>query len=378
MTTQNSARLRLAFVIAAVSGGTAGHVRTLVAGCTRAGMVVSAFGPDQTRELFGAEVGFTPVQIAARPRPASDLRAIVGLRRGLRASAPDVVHAHGVRAGAFAAAALLGWRDARPALVVTVHNGPPAGLVDRASYAILARACARRADAVLCASADLVVLMRELGAASVEQFDVPAAASAPPSAEAVAHATADIGAAGRPVVLAAGRLAPQKGFDVLVAAAARWNHRDQAPITVIAGSGPLAGQLAGQARRERADVRLLGERYDVPALLAVADVVVLPSRWEARALILQEAMRAGRPIVATESGGTPDVTGMHAALLVPPDDADALAAAVLAVLDDAGLAARLGRAARARAASFPTQEDALTHAVAVYDRLAATGVRARG
>jgi glycosyltransferase involved in cell wall biosynthesis len=139
---------------------------------------------------------------------------------------------------------------------------------------------------------------------------------------------------------------------------------------VIAGSGPLAAQLTEQARQSSADVLLLGERDDVPALLAVADVFVLPSRWEARALILQEAMRAGKAIVATRTGGTHDLTGDDAAVLVPADDAAALAAAVRAVLDDPALAARLGQAARARAATFPSQEDALSQAVSVYRRLA--------
>jgi glycosyltransferase involved in cell wall biosynthesis len=368
----NGMPLRLAFLIGAVSGGTAGHVRALAAGCVRAGMAVSAFGPAETTDVFGADVRFSPVQITNRPRPASDLAAIVGLRRQLRASRPDVLHAHGVRAGAFGALALLGWRPGtgRPALAVTVHNGPPEGRLNRGVYGLLERLCAWRCDAVLCASSDLVARMRGLGAAGAVQFDVPAAPAVPPPAAAVAMAAADIDAAGRPVVLAAGRLAAQKGFDVLVAAAAHWRHHDLAPCTVIAGSGPLGEQLAEQARLAGADVRLLGERADVPALLAVAAVFVLPSRWEARALILQEAMRAGLPIVATRSGGTPELTGEDAAVLVPAGDADGLAAAVLSVLADPALAARLGTAARVRAAAFPTQDDALTQAAAVYRRLA--------
>jgi glycosyltransferase involved in cell wall biosynthesis len=109
----------------------------------------------------------------------------------------------------------------------------------------------------------------------------------------------------------------------------------------------------------------------VPALLANADVFVLPSRWEARALILQEALRAGRAVVATRSGGTPSLTGEEAAILVPPGDADELATAVRTVLDDPALAVRLQRAAVARATTFPTQEDALGLACALYRRLAA-------
>jgi glycosyltransferase involved in cell wall biosynthesis len=238
-------------------------------------------------------------------------------------------------------------------------------------HAQLERICARRADLVLCASADLLARMRAGGARDAEQFDVPAAVGTPPSAGEIAAARRQLSPEGRPVVLAAGRLAPQKGLDVLIDAAAHWRERDPRPVTVIAGDGPLAATLGAQAAGlDDGDVRLLGARSDVPALLEAADVVVVPSRWEARALIVQEAMRAGRPVVATRVGGIPDLTGAGA-LLVPPGDPAALAAAVTAVLDQPALAARLGRAARAQAASFPTAEDALAETLDRYARLAA-------
>jgi glycosyltransferase involved in cell wall biosynthesis len=374
--------LAVAFVVGTASGGTAAHVAALARGCREAGLAVTAFGPAQAAGLFGAEVAVTPVPIGDRPRPARDLASVALLRRGLRSARPDVVHAHGVRAGGFAVLALAGRPGrARPALAVTVHNAPPAGngLRGRAArlvYAMLERACARRADAVLCASADLAERMRSLGAAA-EQFDVPAAGAPPPSEAAVAQAARDIGAGGRPVVLAVGRLAPQKGFDTLVSAAAAWRRAGTAARTVIAGGGPLAADLASQSDRESADVLLLGERADVQALLAVADVVVVPSRWEARALLVQEAMRAGRPIVATRVGGTPGLTGEDGAILVPPDDPAALAAAVMAVLSDAPLAARLGLAASARAAAFRSEDDAIAAVVAIYARLARTAKESR-
>ena len=172
-------------------------------------------------------------------------------------------------------------------------------------------------------------------------------------------------------MLAVARLAPQKGLDVLIDAAARWRDRDPQPRTVIAGDGPLSGDLHARARQAGADVVFLGARDDVPALLAAADVVVVPSRWEARALIIQEAMRSGRPIVASQVGGTAELTGTDGALLVPPGDAGALAGAVAAVLDDGSLAARLGAAARARSATFPAEQDAVRAVLAIYARLPA-------
>jgi glycosyltransferase involved in cell wall biosynthesis len=361
--------LRLAFLVGTIGGGTARHVAALAGGCQRAGADVTVFGPEQARPAFDPALPFVPVRIGDRPRPATDAGAILGLRRELRRLRPDVVHAHGVRAGAFAALAIPARAPGRPALAMTIHNAPPDGKVNRAVYGALERLCARRADAVLCASAGLAARMRDLGATGVTPFDVPAPVAGPPSAAAVARAAADIGAGGRPVILAVGRLARQKGFDVLVAAAVRWREEANPPRTVIAGTGPLAAQLAAQARQGGADVLLLGDRDDVPALLAVADVFVLPSRWEARALVLQEAMRAGRAIVATRSGDTPVLAGADAAVLIPPEDDAALADAVLAVLADPALAATLGLAARARAAALPSPSDALRQATDIYHGL---------
>src|SRR6266536_3042349 len=81
--------------------------------------------------------------------------------------------------------------------------------------------------------------------------------------------------------------------------------------------------------------------------------------------------RPGRPIVASRVGGIPDLTGADAALLVTPRDSGELAAAVLSVLRDEGLASRLIAAARARARALPSESDAVDAAIAVYRRLAA-------
>ena len=141
---------------------------------------------------------------------------------------------------------------------------------------------------------------------------------------------------------------------------------------MIAGSGPLAPDLADQAARLGVSARFLGERSDVPRLLGAADVFVLPSRWEGQPLILQEALRAGRPIVATAVGGVPDLTGEDAALLVPAGDAEALGRAVLRVLDDPALAARLAQAASARATALPGGPDAIRSVLDLYARLEPT------
>jgi glycosyltransferase involved in cell wall biosynthesis len=92
--------------------------------------------------------------------------------------------------------------------------------------------------------------------------------------------------------------------------------------------------------------------------------------WEGQPLILQEALRAGVPVVATRVGGTPDLTGEDAALLVPAGDVERLADAVRAVLTGPALAARLRAAALERALSLPAEDDAVAAALAEYRRVA--------
>ena len=355
-------------MVGTTAGGTGAHVRMLAAGLARRGMAVSVFGPASAAAILGVAslpgVGFTPVEFGDRPRPG-DAAAVLRLRRALRAAPPGVVHAHGLRAGAFTVLALArprGARRRRPAIVVTVHNAPPHGGGAAAwVYRVLERMVARGADLVLCVSPDLERRMQAAGARRVGRAVVPA-----PDMPAGTQPASAASAAGAPIVFAAGRLAPQKGFGVLLEAAARWRDLEPAPLLVIAGDGPLAGELRARAAALGVRAEFPGRRDDIPALLASAAVFVLPSLWEGQPLVLQEALRAGVPVVATHAGGIPDLTGDDAALLVPPGDAVRLADAVRSVLRDPALGTRLRAAARERGAALPSEDDAVAAVLACY------------
>lgn len=158
-------------------------------------------------------------------------------------------------------------------------------------------------------------------------------------------------AADAPVVFFAGRLMPQKGVDILLDVMDLIQHVRPDVRTLIAGEGPLRPQLEETAHAYRLDdrVRFLGHRDDVPALLAASDVLVLPSRYEGLPNIVLEAMRLGKPVVATAAPGTTElVVDGETGLLAPVDDAPALARALRKVLGDADLARSLGNAGRAR------------------------------
>ncbi|HMD93037.1 MAG TPA: glycosyltransferase family 4 protein [Trebonia sp.] len=362
---------RVAFVVGTTEGGTGRHVRMLAAGLASRGIAVEVLGPPSAETAIGFAsvpgVKFSPVEFGDRPQ-RSDAGAVLRLRQALSpgtGAAPDVVHAHGLRAGALTVVAFARPGARRSPIVVTVHNGPPYGggaavLVYRALQQVVARG----ADLVLCVSSDLEQRMRAAGARQVARAVVPAPVT-PPAASPPGTVMTPA-AEGRPVVFAAGRLAAQKGFATLLEAAIAWRDLVPRPLLVIAGDGPLSGDLRAKAAAIGVDARFLGHRDDIPGLLAAAAVFVLPSRWEGQPLVLQEALRAGAAIVATRVGGIPDLTGDDAALLVRPHDPARLAVAVAAVLGDAELAARLRAAARARAARLPSEDDAVAAALASY------------
>ena len=152
----------------------------------------------------------------------------------------------------------------------------------------------------------------------------------------------------KPLWVVAGRLEEQKGQDLLLEALVPLLRIGLDFSLVVAGDGSRRGWLEQRALSLGLSprVQFVGQLDDVGALLAAADGVVLPSRWEGLPLVLLEAMARGRPIVATAVGGVADaledgVTGT----LVPPNDVAALSAALEHLHRRADRAWRLGQAA---------------------------------
>ncbi|HEU4425232.1 MAG TPA: glycosyltransferase family 4 protein [Pilimelia sp.] len=351
-----------ALVLASSTGGIGQHVASLARGLVRRGATVTVCGPAATEELFGfTAVGarFLPVEIPANPRPG-DARTVGALRRALAGTDAEVVHAHGLRAGFVAAVA----RTGRP-LVVTWHNAALSRGLRAPVHRVLERVVARAADVTLGASADLVARATALGARDARLGEV-AAPPLPPPRRTRAAVRAEFGvAADVPLVLSVGRLHPQKRYDVLVDAAARWRQRQPPPSVVIAGSGPSYLPLAARISEARAPVTLLGHRTDVADLLLGADLAAVTSDWEARQLFAQEVLQAGVPLVATDVGGIPGLVG-DAAVLVPPGDVDAVDAAVRRLLDDPDLRADYAERGRARAGTWPTEAQVVAAVAGIY------------
>jgi glycosyltransferase involved in cell wall biosynthesis len=358
--------MKVGLVLGSSTGGIGVHVRSLAAGLVARGVDVVVAGPRSTEALFaftGVGAEFRRVEVPEGLSPVSQAAALRAARTAT--TDRDLVHAHGFRA-----AAVAGVVARRRPLVVTWHNA----LLDRrgwrqAPLRLLERHVARRADVTLGASSDLVAIARDLGAKGARLGPVAA-----PLLESPTRSRSDVrvslGLSDEPVVLAIGRLAPQKDYPLLLDVAGRF--RGSGVTFVVAGDGPLRHELAARVAADDLPVRLLGAVGGVADLLAASDVVLLTSSWEARALVAQEALRAGVPLVARAVGGIPELVDGAAVLVTGQARAslaDGLAAAVRTVLGDPAEGARLAAAGRAISATWPTEADTVDQVLAIYTAL---------
>jgi glycosyltransferase involved in cell wall biosynthesis len=261
------------------------------------------------------------------------------LVRAVREFAPDVVSVHCVRR--FAPYAAVVRRVTGIPQVLSLQEGMlPPGTPENVG---LFRLLVRSVDVVAACSGEAARYAADIGGA--RRVSLVPNGYDPEEFQAV-----DPYSHPRPYVLALGRLEIQKGFDVLIEALARL--ANPAADLLIAGEGAERGELEALARaRGIADrVHFLGttDRRTTVALLRSAAVVCCPSRFEGLPLVAIEAFAAGRPVVATNVNGIPElVRHEETGVVVPPDDPPALAAALARVLAAPGEA--LSWAARGRA-----------------------------
>jgi glycosyltransferase involved in cell wall biosynthesis len=332
-------------------------------------LVVPADGPLAARaRALGVPTQVVPMPTPRHPGPAV-LRSLLALRALAREA--RLVHANGVRAMCYAG--LAGRLVPRPVVWhVRVADRDP----------VLDRLLVRLASAVVVNSR---AVGRRFGTPAPRKVrciyngvDLARFAPRPPSPALRAALGLPPEA---PVVVSVGRFVAFKGYGHLLDAAAAVQARRPGVRWLLVGDGPLRGELEARCRSLglASLVTFAGWREDVPDLLALGDLFVLPSLAEHFGRVLIEAMALGKPVVATAAGGVPEVVADgETGLLVPPADPEALAGAVEALLADRERAARLGVAARRRAETAFSQAGHAEAMAALFRELTGADPRTRG
>ena len=304
------------------------------------------------------------------PKTEMDLTAAWRLSRIIKQLKPDVVHAHDPHGVAMAALALsMSTQLAKPPLVAArrVDFHLRGNSLSRWKY--------RQVDCFICASEAIRTMLVGDGVPGVravtvhEGIDIERVEAAPP---ATLHEDFWLPHQA-PIVGNVAALVPHKGQRHLVEAARVVLPQVPDARFVIAGEGELRPALERQIKDHHLEkhVLLAGFRPDVLSLHKAFDIFVMSSVTEGLGTSLLDAMAAGKPVVATDTGGIPEVV-IHGqtGLLVPPRDHEALAQAIVTLLKNDTLRRTMGEAGRTRARTMFSADRMVQDTLRVYERVA--------
>jgi len=308
--------------------------------------------------------------IPLAPKTEMDLSAAWRLSRILKQLKPDIIHAHDPHGVAMAAIALsMSTQVAKPPLVAArrVDFHLRGNSLSRWKY--------RQVDCFICASEAIRQMLVGDGVPSArtvtvhEGIDIERVERAEP-----ANLHADFWLPHQaPIVGNVAALVPHKGQRHLIDAAKMVVQQVPDARFVIAGEGELRPALERQIKDYHLEkhVRLAGFRPDVLSVHKAFDIFVMSSVTEGLGTSLLDAMAAGKPIVGTRTGGIPEVVANdETGLLVPPRDHEALAEAIIRLLNDAELRRGMGEAGRARARALFSAERMVQNTLNTYQRVA--------
>ena len=354
-----------------VFAGTERHMLDLARGLSALGAGVTLACPSPAALEDAARREGLPTLTIAK-RGLVDWAAARTLARRLRSGQTDIVHAHN---GRRALAAGVGVRLAGGGRgVMTQHfltpnhatqRGPKAALSGAAHYWVVGRMS--RILAISEAVREAMLARHEAPDSKITV--VPNGITAPDGGQA-AETRRSLGIGpDTPLLVCAARLEREKDIASLVSAVPIVRDKVPSVRCLIAGEGAERDALAAQTQALglKDSVTLLGFRTDAPALMAAADVFVLPSLAEPFGLVLLEAMALGRPVVATRAGGPLEiVVDGETGFLVPPSSPDALADAVERLIADPAAAKGLGENGQARFGQSFTAARMAQATLAVY------------
>ena len=339
-------------------------------------VMIGSLGPEGAlqRSMRGLETPTFALGVTSRWRYG---RAIAGLARLLRRERVSVLHAHcfdPTMVGLVAA------RVAGTTSVFTRHHSDHNLRLGKRWHTRIDAWCGRHADRVIAvseATRRIMVEVERVPEHKVVTVYNGAELLPKPSPDSVAALRRGLGLGDEAVCLMMARLHEEKGHRVLFEALPGVLPHVGPLVVLLAGDGPEREQLESEVRRRGLGsvVRFLGQRHDISELISLSSVVVLPSLAESFGFTALEAMSLSRPVVATRTGGIPEVVDDgRTGLLVPPGDADGLAVALSRILKDREWAAALGEEG-CRRATFFSAERMMRGYEAVYDGPMETGVR---
>lgn len=353
-TAASSEGLDVLIVSQPVSAGVAVCVRQLTEAAISAGHRVTVACPPASEGPLAewvVEAGATHKPVALTRSPGlSDFGALWSLRR--LAAQRDIVHLHSSKAGALGRVAVRLLGPNRPPVVFTPHawswlvGGSLAG-----TYRRIERSLARGSDAIVAVSPQEADQGRVvLGAAADRIVIIPNGVDRERFSPNGDRADRDTTV---PLIVCVGRLCEQKGQDLAIRALGRLRH-ETARLRLV-GSGPERENFEALASAEGVADRIewIGEVEDTSVEYRAADVVIAPSRWEGMSLVFLEAMASGSAVIVSDVFGSDVVR--DAGVVVPPDDVQALAEAIDALLDNDETRGELGAAARAESASHSVE-----------------------
>jgi len=337
---------------------------------------VCVLGCDGDDGLIQQCKSHAPVTFLGHRSSRIDLTTWRRLRRHIRHRQPNIVHARSTGTWSDAALATVGQRSVR--LLLSFHGCTHLSPISRRRR-LIHRCTTGQADAVVAVSQHAAQMLCDQWHVSADKLHVihngvDTARYRPatdPHETTASRRQLGMGP-NDPLVLCVSNLHRIKNHETLLSA---WRQVSMAhPIArlLIVGDGPRRDALETLARQLRCTktIRFLGDRTDVPALLRVADLFVLPSQYEACSNAIQEALATGVATIATDVGGNPElIDSNRTGLLIRPDAPGLLAQSILSMLFEYSHRRRLGQAARASAVErFSLDEWVLRYAT-LYDRL---------
>ncbi len=371
--------LKVLHIIRPAEGGMKEHLLALIKGIDQQKYVFHVACPGDSpvaRDLQAIGIEVTDIPLEGPIHPVKDAKCIRQLRKLCADEGYPLVHCHGSKAGLVgrAAANLAGV----PAVIMTAHNFVIGDNLSKVKKFIFTAG-----EQVLGGRTNHIITVSEaLKNEYVTRFGVPAgkitciyngidtgAFSAKVDTAAVRKTM------GLPtdklIVGTVARMAPQKGLKHFVAAIATMGDRLDAHY-LIAGDGPLRGELEAQAKDlgVREKIMFPGFCQNINEVLKVIDIFVVPSVSEGLSITAIEAMAAGRPVIASRVGGLPEVVADgQTGILVPAGDSDGLADAIMRLGSDKALAHKMGQNGVVMAGQKFSIDGMITATEGLYNRI---------